>query len=327
MSMLISVIIPVYNVEQYLSTCLSSVVNQNYTNLEIILINDGSTDRSGAICDEWAQKDKRIRVIHKANKGVSESRNTGLIECKGQLIGFVDADDWIETDMYQTLTDRILEANADVVMCGYYDYPHGMDNPVERGIIATDDGTFADTALSIIKRNGYFTSIWNKLFRRDIIFRNDKIVLMDSSLSYGEDEVWLYEVLWGCKKISYIPRALYHWRAREDSMTRVHKLSSKKMSIIEAKKKTLQLLPSNKAVISMEKGSIYDGLDELMVIAYITKDKRNYVELYEFIHPFRGDFIRSKEIRPVRRIKMCLIDFCMKMKMPALIVNTLLNCR
>ena len=323
MPLLISVIIPVYNIEKYLSECIASVVNQSYRSLEIILVDDGSSDKSGKICDEWAQRDNRIKVIHKVNEGVSEARNTGIKECTGQLIGFVDGDDWIDPEMYQTLVERLLKSEADVVMCGYYDYPYGLDKPIIKGNLVTEDGTFEDTAISIIKRNGYFTSVWNKLFRKEAVVHGEKIILMDSAFSYGEDEVWLYEVLQGCKKISFIPQAFYHWRPREESVSRVQTLSKEKMSIIDAKMKALELLPSSKTIQDMMKGKIYDGMVWLKVVAYVSKDVQNYCNITKHIRPFFICFMHSSEIRMVRKIKVLLLEFFMKLKMPKMIVVTI----
>lgn len=115
---LISVIIPVYNVEQYLDRCMKSVLNQTYKELEIILVDDGSTDRSGIICDEYASKDSRVRVIHKRNEGLSAARNEGLNIARGKYIGFVDSDDWIAADMYFTLYKLIKNGNYDISVCG-----------------------------------------------------------------------------------------------------------------------------------------------------------------------------------------------------------------
>lgn len=115
----ISVIVPVYNIEQYLPACIESILAQTYTNLEIILVDDGATDNSGRICDEYAAKDSRIRVIHKPNGGVSSARNAGLDAATGSLIGFVDGDDTIAPEMYQTLYSDLCEFDADIAHCGY----------------------------------------------------------------------------------------------------------------------------------------------------------------------------------------------------------------
>ena len=120
----ISVIVPVYNVEAYLEMCVESILKQTYTNLEILLVNDGSTDNSGELCDQLAQRDQRIRVIHKENGGLSDARNRGIEEASSDLIGFIDSDDYIDEDMYETLYRQMLESNADLSMCGHYDVYH-----------------------------------------------------------------------------------------------------------------------------------------------------------------------------------------------------------
>lgn len=115
---LISVIIPIYKVEQYLTQCIDSVIRQTYTNLEIILVDDGSPDNCGAICDEYAQNDHRIKVIHQTNQGLAAARNAGMDLCTGDLIAFVDSDDWIEPEMYERMTQMMLDKDLDVVFCG-----------------------------------------------------------------------------------------------------------------------------------------------------------------------------------------------------------------
>ena len=116
---LVSVIVPVYNVEAYLDECLESICSQTYRNLEIILADDGSTDKSGEICDIWQAKDPRIRVIHQQNAGVSCARNAGLEICTGDLISFVDSDDWLDLQMFEKLVSCLSENDADAAMCGF----------------------------------------------------------------------------------------------------------------------------------------------------------------------------------------------------------------
>ena len=118
MNELISVIIPVYNVEQYVESCLNSVIDQSYTNLEIILVDDGSTDRSGEICGQYALKDSRIKVIHEENAGLGEARNRGLRIASGDYICFVDSDDWIEEDYCKELAQAAERTNSDIAICG-----------------------------------------------------------------------------------------------------------------------------------------------------------------------------------------------------------------
>ena len=122
---MISIIIPVYNVSKYLDKCLKSVVTQTYSNIQIILVNDGSTDNSGEICEKWCKKDKRIEVIHKRNGGLSNARNVGIERAQGEYLMFVDSDDIISDDLCELLHDRLLENNADLAICDTY---HIFDN-------------------------------------------------------------------------------------------------------------------------------------------------------------------------------------------------------
>ena len=117
----LSVIIPVYNVEKYLDECVNSIVNQSYKNLEIILVDDGSTDKSGAICDEWRDRDSRIKVIHKANAGLGYARNSGIEVAEGDFVAFVDSDDFIDKDMYQDLMSIAISEKSDIVYSGGFD--------------------------------------------------------------------------------------------------------------------------------------------------------------------------------------------------------------
>ena len=114
----VSIIIPIFNTGTLLNRCVKSVLEQTLTDIEVILVDDGSSDDSGKICDEFAQKDSRVKVIHKSNEGVSVARNTGISVAQGEYIGFVDSDDWIEKDMYQNLYSKAKETNAEIVMCG-----------------------------------------------------------------------------------------------------------------------------------------------------------------------------------------------------------------
>ena len=119
MKPLITVIVPVYNVEEHLDRCIESIINQTYKNLEIILVNDGSPDNCPALCDKWAEKDDRIRVIHKTNGGVSSARNSGINVAKGEYVGFVDSDDYISADMYELMVESIINNNSELSVIGY----------------------------------------------------------------------------------------------------------------------------------------------------------------------------------------------------------------
>lgn len=165
MNDLISVIVPVYNVEKYLARCVDSIIAQTYSNLEIILVDDGATDRSGLICDEYAQKDSRIRVIHKENGGLSDARNAGLDVANGELIGFIDSDDYIAPDMYEVLYQNLKSRNADIATCGVFNcFPNRIiPDQNETGILVLNSYEAIRNALESSNLPLY---AWNKLYKK-----------------------------------------------------------------------------------------------------------------------------------------------------------------
>lgn len=205
----ISVIVPVYNVEQYLPQCLDSIINQTYKNLEIICVDDGSPDNSGKILDEYAKKDKRIKVIHQENQGVSVARNTGLDNATGEYIGFVDPDDWIEANYYETLIHSAKENNADVVQCGYKTYCDKIDK------VVVWKKTIATNFKNIIKnlKRGY---VWNKLWKAELIQKNN---LRFYPGIYMEDLLLSIKSANHMSLFSIISYAGYCYRIRNNSST------------------------------------------------------------------------------------------------------------
>ncbi len=317
---LISIIIPVYNVAEYLPACLESVCSQTYQNLEIILVDDGSTDISGSICDRWAERDSRIRVIHKENGGVSSARNAGIQVSTGDLIGFVDGDDWISEYMYEKLGNAI--SGADIACCGFMEYPMGdMSVAIPRGTKPAGCFSMPEAALYIYQKGGYFTSIWNKLFRRQIIIQKGNIVLMDTGVSWGEDELWLSQVLSKSKKIAYVPDTLYYWRPRMGSVTREEIITKKHMTLLKAKKRAMSNLPRDKKLQSLTRVRMYDDCYSLKIIAYITSDRQNFRIIEKTLAPMKKIWIKSPDSDWKRKLKLILIEFEMKLKLPANIVR------
>ena len=177
----ISVIVPVYKVEKYLDRCVESIVNQTYKNLEIILVDDGSPDNCPAICDAWANKDERIKVIHKENGGVSSARNRGIDAATGDYIGFVDSDDWIEPDMYELLADNAKKYDADISRCGYFvDWPDHIAQVGNGGILLYED---IERRCEMLRSYHLVSALWNKIYRREL-FEEERL---DESLRITED--------------------------------------------------------------------------------------------------------------------------------------------
>lgn len=213
---LITIIIPVYNVEKYLNKCIKSIINQTYTNLEINLIDDGSIDNSGKICDEFSKKDKRINVFHINNHGVSYARNYGLRYSNGKYLIFIDSDDWLEKNMIEVLYKNLVLYNSDVIACDYYfNYENNeIKHNARQNIEVIDDKHKMLTYL--FDDSFYGGYLWNKLIKKDIL-KNSKLKF-DENVKICEDLLFLSKVINKIKRIVYIPNeALYHYRKRPDS--------------------------------------------------------------------------------------------------------------
>lgn len=211
---MISIIIPIYNVEGYLSRCIDSVLNQTYKNLEIILVDDGSPDNCGKICDEYAKKDSRIKVIHKENGGVSSARNAGLDIARGDYIGFVDPDDYIHQTMYETLISEISEDDFDIVECNYTQIYEDGSN-LTRNI---KDKVYSDY-YDILE--GGFTAylsfvIWDKLYKKSIIDGTR----FNTSFKVAEDQLFFFECAKKGAVLKSINKPLYYYYLRNDSVMR-----------------------------------------------------------------------------------------------------------
>ena len=318
---LISVIVPVYNAAWYLPKCLDSICGQTYENLEIILVNDGSTDESGRHCDEYAGKDSRIRVLHRENSGVSSARNLGLKAAAGSLIGFVDADDWIEPQMYAKLSEAI--CGADMACCGYVDYPMDtLDCPVSKGVRVSPVCSPVEAAMRIYERDGYFTAIWNKLYRKEIIKANGGFIMMNPALFWGEDEVWLAQVLRNCRRVAFVPEALYHWRPTEVSATRNTVVTEKQMTLLTAKQQAMQLLPQDEALQELVRARMFNDCYDLKVRAYVSGDRNKYEEVSKVLAEMKKAWIRSSDPSLIRKIKVQIMEAEISIGLPGRIVQS-----
>ena len=204
-SPLISIIVPAYKVEKYIRRCLDSLVNQTYQNLQIILIDDGSPDQSGQICDEYASKDPRITVIHQKNGGLSDARNKGLDLASGDYIGFVDSDDWVHTEMYQQLMEAVLEHHVDIAICGhYYATRSEVYQPYKRSGLEIYDTRQA--LLELIKDETFRNFMWNKIYKKDLFegVRFPKGQVM-------EDMAVAYRLFLKAERIALLDRPLYYY--------------------------------------------------------------------------------------------------------------------
>lgn len=207
----ISIIVPVYNMEQYLRQCVDSIVAQTFENWECLLIDDGSTDNSGKICDDYSEKDDRIRVVHKKNGGLSSARNVGVSLAQADLIGFVDSDDWIDADMYMRLYQSMKKNSSDIAVCGIYFNTSKKEIP--KPVLLKEDILDGKEALWLILEDEYIPSYaWNKLYKKSLSdgFPFPEILFEDYAVVYK----WFSRA----KKVSLCHAPAYHYRQRGGSI-------------------------------------------------------------------------------------------------------------
>lgn len=207
---LVSVIVPVYNVEKYIARCIESILSQTYENLELILVDDGSPDQSGSICDDYANKDSRILVIHQKNAGVSTARNVGIDRAKGKYLFFVDSDDWIEPNHVESL---LPVGSEDWVYCGYNSFAQGKK---------ISDSCFADQTLTKSQWCNNFSAFWHTYTMRSLcrgcyrteIIRNHQLQL-DQSMTVGEDEQFNLQYFSKCRSVRFSCACTYNYETGE----------------------------------------------------------------------------------------------------------------
>ena len=223
---MLTLIIPIYNIEQYLSQCLDSIINQRYKNIQIILVDDGSTDSSGRICDEYADKDSRIIVIHKENGGLVSARKAGLRKATGEYVVYVDGDDWIELNAIEHMVGTIERTKADIVLYDHY------ENTGESQIVVTNnvkEGLYDKGKLlrhiypKMISTERFFEwqifpAVWDMILRRDLLERCQYDV--DNIITMGEDASCKYPCLLMADMLYIERKAFYHYRQTQNSMVK-----------------------------------------------------------------------------------------------------------
>ena len=237
MEPLISVIVPIYKVESYLTRCLDSIVGQTYRNLEIILVDDGSPDNCGAICDRYAEKDSRILVIHQQNAGVSAARNAGLDIMTGEYVTFVDPDDWLATEAVQVLYERLECDGSDIAVGRHTDiYEDGRENDRFCCWMRDDVITSEDVLRDMGTTRQFVVASWGKLYRRELLEG-----IRYPVLTVGED-CWVYpDIIEKCKHISVVDQLIYFYYQRADSAYHVYDSNGQRDSL-EANLKLVKVL-------------------------------------------------------------------------------------
>lgn len=229
----VSVIVPIYNSDMYLHRCLDSIINQTYRNLQIILVDDGSEDKSSKICEQYAQKDDRIEVYHVENRGVSNTRNYALTKVRGEYVQFVDSDDILKNNMTEIMVKAIEKSNADMVVCNYikdFEIIHLSNSRLEFPGTYTNEKYLRNTLRD--PGHHYYGVVWNKLYRSRIIAENE--IRFDVSVDLGEDFIFNLGYWQNCGKIKVCRKNLYYY-----NKARTVTLSSNRNKTIDDCKKEL----------------------------------------------------------------------------------------
>ncbi len=276
---LISVIVPVYNVQQYLHKCIDSVLAQSYTNLEILLIDDGAKDNSGAICDEYALRDSRVRVIHKENGGLSDARNKGIEEAHGEYLGFIDSDDFIDFDMYEVLYNTLKKHDADMSMCGVYELYEGQE--AEQVSEIRDFACSPEEAMKIVidGQINYAYAV-NKLYKRELF---DEIRYPVGKII--EDAFVILFLLEKTSRVALTNARKYYYFHRENSITS-RTFSKKHYDCIEAHENNYKFICENHPALEKTARmrlywSRFFVLDKMLCADNV--DRSDYMPLVKYI--------------------------------------------
>ena len=300
----VSIIVPVYQVEKYIRQCVDSILAQTFTDFELILVDDGSKDKSGQICDEYARMDARVKVIHKENGGAADTRNRGMDQAVGNYVMFVDSDDYIAPTMLECLYRNMLNENADIAACNYL-YFYENDRQKD---FATNVKSEVLTGAEIFyyrknERNyGFWTVVWNKLMKRQTVgkvrFRSGK---------YYEDEFWANEIYQMDIKIVTIQECLYYYRQHENSTMRPKKIA-RRLDLIEAYQERIYIyLKEQKYAEQAYKVLVYslEYLEESKRLITNEDERKKYIQAEKLTR----DIVNQLKKRKLSRVQKVSLVF------------------
>ena len=273
----VSIIVPVYQVEKYIRQCVDSILAQTFTDFELILVDDGSKDKSGQICDEYARMDKRVKVIHKENGGLSDARNKGMDQAVGNYFMFIDSDDYIAPTMIECLYKSILNGNADIAVCNYLYY---FENDRKKNFATNIKSEVLSGAEIFYNRKnernyGIWTVAWNKLYKSEVFgnirFRFGK---------YHEDEFWANDIYQMDIKVVMIQECLYYYRQRDNSIMG-KKSIARNLDILEAFQERIYIYLKNPKYLGQAYKVLVYSLEYLMESKKLIQnrdEKNKYVQ-------------------------------------------------
>ncbi len=286
----ISVIIPAYNSEKYISSCLNSIINQSFDDFEVIVINDGSCDKTGEIALEYAKKDKRIKYFSQKNKGPSSARNLGIKEAKGEYILFVDCDDWLNSDYLRELYGAIIKNGSDIAVSnlirkGKYKYKHRFNYKEEK----TAQDLAQKTKLLKVPLCCYATG---KLYKKELV---ENQPFIDGV--FFEDMMWLPEVIKKSKKIVTAPEAIYYYRVNNSSIVKKTPSKKKQQDLYNAKKYIVKFFEENNLKLSGKEKNVTKFTYYFLKIPILKIKEKGCIETY-LLFGFLPIFIKklNKEV-------------------------------
>lgn len=289
---MISIIVPIYKIEKYINECIESILSQTYKDIEVILVDDGSPDNCPSICDEYANKDSRVKVIHKKNGGLMSARQAGLRAATGEYVTFVDGDDWIEPDMYEKFAEKIEKYHPDMLLCefifAYSDRDEKSSQNLSKDYFTKPEMETEIFPYMLFKDRFYNFGInpccWSKVFKKELLEKN--LYTVTPKIRIGEDAAFTYPCLLDANDVAYISDYLYHYRINEQSMTKSYDNNMEDSILIPYR-------------ILKDKFSDYD---------YGLKEQLNYYLLYLVNFAFRNE-ANPENIKTRSEIKNTLRRF------------------
>lgn len=275
--MVFSVIVPIYNVEKYLSQCINSVLEQTFIDYEIILVNDGSTDKSGEICENYKNKHLNIQVIHKENGGLSDARNIGLTVSRGEYIIYIDSDDYIsDVHFLEDIFNKRNKDSSDVILYKFQKFYDGNDSLEPCGFSLKGVENIKDTddlLLELVKCDAYYGAAWIKAIRRKLLVENN--ICFEKGL-LGEDMEWYFHVLINADSISVIDKSYIAYRQRVGSISKVNRLKNLTdyIYILEKWKKSIETAKISDIRKEALRGALAKYYSNLLITYIRTQDKK-----------------------------------------------------
>lgn len=319
---LLSIIVPIYNAEAYIRRCLDSLLAQTYQPLEIILIDDGSSDGSASICQEYAQSAAQIRLYQQQNEGVSSARNLGLAMARGDLIGFCDADDWVEADYYERMVEMMQKHDAQMVFSGYEEFfektgRSRQHHPAKSGLA---DGYESLKQCVLPQRDGYFTSLWNKIFQKEILLGTDgQFFTFPTDIAVGEDELLLVQCCPKAQRVFLCPQGGYHWVVRDGSACHSTRVTEQAVSGITGKERCVAYGEAHRypsELLRLMKARVFRENIHLLVMARYTEDAKVYRALRKRICAGLPAMLMMPQHSLKFKFRLLVLLFCLTLRVP-----------